>query len=116
MVQPQPTAHEMARRAQEVFHQNIDTLVAGFLIRHPEIDPSTVRINMQATTDGMSAFVTPVQIPIPEAKEVPGTVGPVTMFDAAGEQAFCLGWNACRDALIASLQALGIPPLENDHE
>lgn len=113
---PQPTPHELAMQAREVFDRNLDTLVAGFLIRNPDIDPSTVRINLEVTPNGLSAFVTPVQIQVPGEKPDPFYEEGTDPFEHARREAYVDGWNACREELINTLQSMQQPPVEDADE
>jgi hypothetical protein len=41
------TILSMAQRAKAAFERNIDTIVAAFLIRHPDVDPAEVELVME---------------------------------------------------------------------
>lgn len=45
------TLYSVAQRAKETFSRNIDTLVAGFLIRHPDVLPGEVELVMRMGED-----------------------------------------------------------------
>ena len=100
-MQTKPSIHELAKKAQEVFHRNIDTLVAGFLIRHPDIDPGDIILVSQATSDGFRIYVDAKELHVPPEKSDPEYVAFET--DPAAhdaEQKYVDGWNACRQAII----------------
>lgn len=92
MQQPKPSVHEVTREAMRVFHQNTDTLIAGFLIRHPEIDPGDIVLVTQATPDGFRVFVDAKELHVPKSKDI----------DTGHQQDndYARGWNACRQAVI----------------
>ena len=97
----QPTLHELARQAMEVFHRNTDTLVAGFLIRNPDINPADIELVMHHTSDGMRLSVHAKELHIPPAKPDPAhEEGSTEVFTHAQREAYVDGWNDCRQAMI----------------
>ena len=84
------TIFEAAQKAQDVFHRNVDTLVAGFLIRNPHIDPGDVEMIFQPGPGGVLRFTI-------EAKELHV---PTAIQSGEASQEYMEGWNACRQAMI----------------
>lgn len=86
------TVFEAAMMAKELFNKNADTLVAGFLIRNPHINPGDIELVYQQTKDGMRFSV--------EAKELHVPVARSTDTGYAHDNGYAKGWNACRQAVI----------------
>lgn len=96
MPKPKPTVHEVAKQAMDLFHRNADTLVAGFLIRNPDIDPGDIVLVSQATPTGFRFYVDAKELHVPpEAEYGTGILGKVMADDWVN------GWNACRQHVIA---------------
>lgn len=90
---PPPSVHELARKAQDLFNRNIDTLVAGFLVRHPDVDPGAVELVMQTTPDGMRFGIAIKEVFVP-AK------APQVSSPSDHEKSYGQGWDACRQNMI----------------
>lgn len=99
--------------AKHTFERNIDTMVAGFLIHNPDIDPADVELVMSQTSDGMRFSIEPKELHVPDQR-YRKRVGPehdqVDEYDTismnsdeeriAYEAGEVDGWNACRTAMI----------------
>lgn len=93
-----PTVMEMAMEAQKIFHRNADTLVAGYLIQHPDTDPADLMIVMQHGAMGkITLSLEPKEMHVPPPKFVPD---PQFKGDV-DEATYAAGWNDCRAAMIA---------------
>lgn len=89
------TPLDIARRAQEIFHRNSETLVAGFLIRNPDICPEDVELVFQQVGGSLRFSIEPKEL------YVPGVARPGSDTDAA----YIEGWNACRQEMINLINA-----------
>jgi hypothetical protein len=108
---------ELAMKAKEIFETNVNTLVAMFLIRHPDIDPADVILRIAPGAGGKMDFsIEPKGLHVPEERYRPLT-GPehdqVQAWTSAATPAennaydtgFVDGWNSCRLSMIASTEA-----------
>lgn len=95
----QDQLQRQARQAMDTFHRNSDTLVAGFLIRHPDVDPAELVLVTQPV-GGSIRFSIERKVPlVPEARHVPEGDIPDDL-DAAHQRSANIGWNECRAAMI----------------
>lgn len=87
-------------KAKEIFHRNSDTLIAGFLVRHPDVDPADVELVFTPGTDGSIKFsIEPKELHVP----------PVYVAHNDYGVEYANGWNACRNAMIAKSKAFRAP-------
>lgn len=102
---PPPSLSEIAIKAQEIFHKNADTLIAGFLITHPDIDPADVQLVFVSNAGKMTLSIEPKELHVPETmsdagyrvQHQLGAIGDGELEDAVQ---YARGWNACRQAMI----------------
>lgn len=93
------TLFSVAQNAKAVFERNIDTMVAGFLIRHPDVLPGEIELVMRPGEDRSLVFQIERKggIQYPEERGVPaladGSVA--TTYDVGLAE----GWNACLQAV-----------------
>lgn len=97
------TPLDIARRAQEIFHRNSETLIAGFLIRNPDICPEDVELVFQQVGGSLRFSIEPKELYVPAEKPESTYRGDVFENDTA--EAFVRGWNACRQEMIDHLDA-----------
>lgn len=102
MAKPKPTVHEVAKQALDLFHRNADTLVAGFLIRNPDIDPGDIVLVSQATPTGFRFYVEAKELHVPGEAEYG-----IEILGKAMPDDWVNGWNACRQAVIGMKAAAG---------
>jgi hypothetical protein len=89
------TAFDAVLKAKELFHRNADTMIAGYLVRHPNVDPATVEIVFTPMTNGTLRFsIEPKEMHVPPAlrDNDPGTSDEGATYRD--------GWNDCRQAMI----------------
>lgn len=92
------TMFEVIIKAKETFYQNADVMVAGFLIRHPDIDPADVELVMMPVPgEGLRFSIEPKELHVPPA--MAETCAPDDEVVYSGD--YVDGWNACREAMIA---------------
>lgn len=107
-----PTVEAAARAAMDLFHRNADTLVAGFLIRHPDVDPGQVTLVMRTTAEGVEFSLKPTKLSVPEAR-------PQSLQLESQDYAYNDGWNDCRAEMLAGARAMldgaFVAPLESAH-
>ena len=89
------TPLDIALKAQKIFHQNTETLIAGFLIRNPGVRPEDVTLVFQQVGGNLRFSVEVKELYVPD----PITHGSDT------DAAYVEGWNACRQDMIDTLQA-----------
>ncbi len=110
------SAFDGARRARDIFHNNSDTLVAGFLVRNPDVDPATIQLVFTPQPDGVIRFsIEPRELFVPDARAVPSRES----FDDDNEDRddleftkedyFTAGWNSCRAEMIRLIQMKRAP-------
>lgn len=80
----------IAQVAMHNFQRNADTLVAGFLVRNPDIDPADVELVMSSTGGNMRFSIEPKELHVPA--EIPE--------DDCRDVFYKDGWNDCRQAMI----------------
>ena len=104
------TITDMAANAQEVFHRNVDTLIAGYLIRHPDTDPADVTLVFQQLGGSLRFSIEPRELHVPAQN----TYNPQhddtsnTPLEFARKSAYADGWNDCRAAMIAEATPQGV--------
>lgn len=95
------TVFDTIMRAKDIFHRNADTLIAGYLVRHPDVDPADVEIVFTPMTNGTLRFsIEPKELHVPPAK--------VLGADAASAS-YVEGWNDCRLEMIAKAKEFRAP-------
>lgn len=95
---------DAAVKAANIFHNNCDTLVAGFLIRHPDVHPGDVDLVFTPLPNGALRFgleVKELHVPPALAEGDPGTQDLGATYRD--------GWNACRQAMIDTTKAARPP-------
>lgn len=104
-MQVQPSTHELAKKAMDLFHRNADTLIAGFLIRHPGIDPGDIVLVSQSTPDGFRFYVDAKELHVPPERANPEGYVPHSEGGQTCAMAYADGWNDCRQAIIDMAKA-----------
>lgn len=88
---------DVATKAMETFHRNSDTMVAGYLVRHPDVDPADVALVCRVEKGVFTFRIEPKELHVPPAiNESSAPEG-----EALHHSEYVIGWNACRDAMIA---------------
>lgn len=93
-------------KAKEIFHKNADTLIAGFLVRHPDVDPADVELVFTPGTDGTIKFTIDMKelhVPAVADDEVEPFMG------GDMNKAYREGWNAARDWVIQQAKTIRAP-------
>lgn len=97
-----------ATKARAIFEKNVDTHIAMFLIKHPDVDPADVEIVFTPGAGGKIKFsIEPRELHVPPARKVESLQTPDG--EAAYTDEFSNGWNACRDAMIAQAKMVRAP-------
>lgn len=105
--------HRIAQVAMHSFQRNADTMVAGFLVRNPDIDPADVDLVMTQDGGSVRFSIQPKELYVPQEKHRE-MVGPEHELEeafhysavnsdeerAAYDAGEVDGWNACRQAMI----------------
>lgn len=94
----------VAMKAKATFDRNIDTLVAAFLIRNPDVKPEDVSLVMVSERGGLRFFIQPKELHVPPVAGEYEWQKHMDLedFGCLGRtDAFNIGWNACREAVIA---------------
>lgn len=82
----------LAQQARATFDKNIDTMIAAFLIRNPDVNPGDIELVFQPSTDGKMHFwinQCPNGVKLPRAMEA-------ATGDDAYQKGYVEGWNGCR--------------------
>lgn len=107
-MQAPTTVLDAVMRAKDVFHRNADTLIAGYLIRHPDVDPADVELVFTPMTNGTIKFsIEPKELHVPPAKEADSKEPDPK--ERQLNNAFIEGWNFCRQAMIAKAKEFRAP-------
>lgn len=102
----QQIMNDVAHRAQETFHRNSDTLVAGYLVRHPDVDPADVELVMRVEGSTIKFRIEPKELHVPPAVDIqqeavtPFSKGEINETEYAHRVHHSQGWNACRDEML----------------
>ena len=100
------TPLDIARRAQEIFHRNSETLIAGFLIRNPDICPEDVELVFQQVGGSLRFSIEPKELYVPpEDNYMPDIGADQGDLDVAHRMSYSEGWNDCRQEMIDFLDA-----------
>lgn len=91
-------------KARDIFHRNSDTLIAGYLVRHPDTDPADVELVFTPETNGTIRFSIE-----PKELHVPAAIGPDTPNARYIDNGYRTGWNECRAAMIAQAKSVRAP-------
>lgn len=84
------TILDLARKARETFDRNIDTMIAAFLIRNPEVNPGDIELVFQPSVDGkMHFWITPRVLGVKLPKDLTGEGGE--------HEEYRKGWHDCID-------------------
>lgn len=99
---------ETSREAREIFQKNADTIVAGFLVRHPDVDPSDIRLIYEIIGSTMRFRVEYLPLHVPPVRHDFETVDG-TAYTVDEEQAHNSGWNAARQWVLDQAQSAIAP-------
>lgn len=86
--------------AKHTFERNIDTMVAGFLIRNPDIDPADVELVMSTIGGTMRFSIEPKELHVPPVCEILPSYAAAADGRETVDGARARGWNECRQAMI----------------
>lgn len=94
---------DIAQQAMETFHRNSDTMIAGFLVRNPDVDPADIELVFQTVGGTMRFSIEPKELHVPAylPEGVPGTSDLGATYRD--------GWNDCREMMIMKAKAARAP-------
>jgi len=111
----EPTGHvivsDIAKKAMDVFHANSETIIAAYLIRHPDVDPADVEVVMSMEKSEFRCRVEPRELHVPPFRALMSLDDFLSQHpclkpeDYEKERLVTRGWNECRAQMLEAAKA-----------